>query len=120
MKSKKIEEILVCIISLIVLTMVIVNLIGTKTYAATVNDVLKSNNTARENIEDEGDNTIDDNGNKNANNNINKNANNNAKNLNTNSGIPYTGVDNTVIFVIIAFGVSAVFAYKKIRDYKNI
>lgn len=44
-------------------------------------------------------------------------TNNNTANNNTNS-IPYTGVSNfSIIAVIAACGVVAVYAYKKIRDY---
>lgn len=39
----------------------------------------------------------------------------------TNTNLPQTGENDLVmVFAIAVFGVSAVYAYKKIRDYKNI
>lgn len=44
-----------------------------------------------------------------------------ANNANKNNTvIPDTGVDYSVVFIIAIFGVSAIYAYKKIRDYKNV
>ena len=137
MKKSNVKGIVICLVSLIVLVLVTINVFGTKTYAATsVNDILNSmSNTAPDQIQDDPNDITEENTNTNknsntntnanANNNTNSNANNNTNNNsnannNTNTGIPYTGVDNSVIFVIVAFGISALIAYKKIRDYKNI
>lgn len=44
---------------------------------------------------------------------------NNSNNTNTESSseLPYTGVNYSVVFVIIALVISAVYAYKKVSDY---
>lgn len=38
-------------------------------------------------------------------------------NTNSNTVMPNAGLDTSITFVIIAFGISAVYAYKKIKDY---
>ena len=60
--------------------------------------------------------------NTNTNINTNKNTNKNNASVYTNSnrntsGLPYTGTSDSMLFIIIALLVSAVYAYKKIRDY---
>ncbi len=42
---------------------------------------------------------------------------NNASSNRNNSGLPYTGTNSSMIFVVIAFAISALYAYKKVRDY---
>ena len=54
--------------------------------------------------------------------NTNKASNNATKNTNTNSnsptsGLPYAGSNTSIIFIVIALGVSAAYAYKKVSDY---
>lgn len=52
--------------------------------------------------------------------NTNKASNNTAKNTNSNSatsGLPYAGSNTSIIFIVIALGVSAAYAYKKVSDY---
>ena len=65
----------------------------------------------------------------NANTNANKNSNSNSNNSNTNSSsiynntnLPKTGVESSipVAMLVVVFGISAVYAYKKISEYKNI
>ena len=41
----------------------------------------------------------------------------NTKTNNTNTTLPQTGIDSSIVFVIVACGISALYAYKKIRDY---
>ena len=62
-------------------------------------------------------------------NNVNANTNNANKNNNTNNSriynntdLPKTGVEDSMPIVVLAvvLGISAVYAYKKIQDYKNI
>lgn len=55
----------------------------------------------------------------------NTNTSSNYSNTNSNtstnkSSLPYTGTKSTIVFVVIAFGVSAIYAYRKVREYKNI
>ena len=75
-------------------------------------------------------NTNANNANKNGNNtntnnaNANKNKNNNTNNssIYNNTDLPKTGVENSIPVVVLVaiFGISAVYAYKKIDDYKNL
>lgn len=56
-----------------------------------------------------------------SNNNTNRNTNNTNSNK-TNTNLPKTGMeDNTMLFIVLAVcGVSAVYAYKKVADYKKL
>lgn len=49
-------------------------------------------------------------------NNTNSSRNNTNKNAAT-TGLPYAGSNSSIIFIVIALGVSAVYAYKKVSDY---
>lgn len=49
-------------------------------------------------------------------NNTNSSKNNTNKNAAT-TGLPYAGSNTSIIFIVIALGVSAVYAYKKVSDY---
>lgn len=57
-------------------------------------------------------------------NNTNKsnNTNNSSVYNNTNNNLPKTGIEDSipVAALVVVFGVSAVYAYKKIKEYKNI
>lgn len=46
---------------------------------------------------------------------------NNTSNYN-NSSLPKTGIEDSIpsVILVVVFGISAVYAYKKIQDYKNI
>lgn len=51
---------------------------------------------------------------------VSNNAVNNTKNTNSNtasSGLPYAGSNTSIIFIVIALVVSAIYAYKKVSDY---
>ena len=48
------------------------------------------------------------------------NTNSNKNTTSNSSSLPYTGTKSSVVFVGIAFVVSAVYAYKKVSEYKNI
>jgi len=54
----------------------------------------------------------------------NKNTNNSSiyNNTNKNTDLPKTGIEDSipVALLVVVFGISAVYAYKKINDYKNI
>lgn len=43
--------------------------------------------------------------------------NNVANQANTSAGLPYTGSNSSVVFIVIVFVASAIYAWKKIRDY---
>ena len=128
MQKNKLIELIVCIIAVIAL------IITTNSFAATtdvenLSTSINGNNTNAnasdfENIPDATGNNINTNSNLN-NTNVNNNITNNStnKNANTNKNttvMPDTGVDYSVLFIIAVFGVIAVYAYKKIKDYKNI
>ena len=58
-------------------------------------------------------------------NNTNNTANNTNKSSvynNTNTNLPKTGIEDSipVAMLVVVFGISAVYAYKKINDYRNI
>lgn len=42
------------------------------------------------------------------------------KNATNKSELPYAGSDSSIVFVGLALAASAVYAYKKITDYKNV
>ena len=53
-----------------------------------------------------------------ANNTTNNTANNTSNNTSTNSSkLPYAGTNSSIVFVVIALAVSALYAYKKVSDY---
>lgn len=43
--------------------------------------------------------------------------NNVANKANTATGLPYTGSNSSIVFIVVAFIGSAIYAYKKIKDY---
>lgn len=49
-------------------------------------------------------------------------ANTNNSSIYNNTNLPKTGIEDSipVAMLVVVFGISAVYAYKKIRDYKNI
>ena len=64
------------------------------------------------------------NSNTNTNKNTNTNNTNSSKynNTNKNTNLPKTGIEDSipVALLVVVFGISAVYAYKKINEYKNI
>lgn len=61
-----------------------------------VNNLVSSNNVAKNNVSS---------------------YNNTANKANTAAGLPYTGSNSSIVLIVIAFVGSAIYAYKKIRDY---
>ena len=110
MSNIKTKELIICLIAIIALVLTITtNVFATTPY---LGDAL-GNNTNNEEIPQIPETT----NNTNTNNNINTNNNTNT-NTNTNkTAMPNTGVDYSVVFIIAVCGISAVYAYKKIRDY---
>ena len=116
----------------ILLISVMVMLFATTVNAANENDnevkdlthtLLNSNNTT-ENNTPANDTPKNNTPKNNTNNNTNNTANNTNKSVynNTNSNLPKTGIEDSipVAMLVVIFGISAVYAYKKISDYKNI
>ena len=124
MSKEKIIELIVCLLSITALVLALT----TNVFASDVGQLLGNGNNTNNNAGfsniTEGNrsvnNSLGSSANNSANNNANKNANAN-KNVNNNvTEMPDTGVDYSVVTIIAICGVSAVYAYKKIRDYKNI
>ena len=126
------KELIICIIAIVALVLVLT----TNVFATTpsLNDLLSDANATNEfNTIPEDNNTT---GNNTANNTTNNTANNTANNVSNNATtnnnvaknntnrnnttIPEAGLDQSIVFMIAIFGISAIYAYKKIRDYKNV
>lgn len=115
MSNIKTKELIICLIAIIALVLTIT----TNVFATTPNiDVLNQDINNAQNIQEK---NATDNTPKPAtttnNNNTNGNNTNNNNTNNTTKSIPYTGIDYSVILIIAICGISAVYAYKKIRDY---
>lgn len=114
----------------IVLIFMMVSLVTVSVFAAddaSFNEItLSGNNTSSSNTNS---NTTNSNTNTNTNSNTNSNINISKNNTNVNNSsvyntnnLPQTGISDSipVVMLVVVFGISAVFAYKKISDYKNI
>ena len=126
------KELIICIIAIVALVLTLT----TNVFATTpsLNDLLSDANTANEfnTIPEDnnttGNNTLNNTANNAVNNTVNNSVNNTATNNNVvknntnrnNTTIPDAGLDQSIVFIIAIFGISAVYAYKKISDYKNI
>lgn len=113
-KSKLVSLVLVVIISLSVLFM------AKDVLAATdlTNSILK-NTTTNKSLNSVSNNTTNNTTNNTANNLVLKT--NNTSNYN-NTSLPKTGVADTMpaVILVVVLGISAVYAYKKMQEYKNI
>lgn len=83
-----------------------------------------SNNNSNTNTNSNSNSNVNTNSNSNTNRNTNLNTNtrNNTSNTYNNSNLPNTGIQNSIptVLLLIVFVISAVYAYKKIKEYKNI
>ena len=124
-KSNLIKVVLVLGISLMVM------LFTTNVMAANEVDLTSTidntSDTSNSNSNSSNSNSNSSNSNSNRTNNTNTNRTNNTNNTNNssvynNTNLPKTGISDTipVALLLVVFGVSSVYAYKKIRDYKNI
>lgn len=91
----------------------------------TLNNTSSNNTSGNTNTANTNSNTNSNINNTNSNNtNANKNTNNSSiyNNTNKNTDLPKTGIEDSipVAMLVVVFGISAVYAYKKINDYKNI
>lgn len=114
---------LIKMISILIISVIMVMLFNVTTLAEDSDDAfndltstLNQNNSVNNNI-------TNNNTNNNTNNSINNNntANNN-RNAYNSSNLPKTGIGDSipVALLVVVFGVSAVYAYRKIKEYKNI
>ena len=82
-----------------------------------------NNNNNNSNTNNNNSNTNNNNSNRANNNaNANNNSNNNNNSVYNNNNLPKTGIGDSVpvAMLIVVFGISAVYAYKKVKDYRNI
>ena len=125
-KSNLIKVVLVLGISLMVM------LFSTSVMAANeidLSNTIDNGSSSTSNTGNSNSNSNNSNSNSNRTNNTNTNTNrtNNTNNTNNssvynNTNLPKTGISDSipVALLLVVFGVSSVYAYKKIRDYKNI
>ena len=117
--SKLVKIVLIMIISLSVL------IVARETLAATdLTDTLTGNSTGNNITAITGNNTINDTTNNTTLNNTTNNivlTTNNTSNYN-NTSLPKTGVGDSIpgTILVVVLGISAVYAYKKMQDYRNI
>lgn len=113
----KTKELIICLISVAILILAVT----TNVFASDLNELLGDANSTSNNYSQISEVSNNSNTNSTSINNI-TNTNNTTKattnNSNsTNTTIPYTGVDYSVVLIIAICGISAIYAYKKIRDY---
>lgn len=118
-KSNLIKIVLVLCVSLMVM------LFSTNVMAAEEIDLTKTLNNMSNNTNTNNTNTNNSNSNRtntNTNNTNNTNRNTNNSSIYNNTSLPKTGITDSipVAVLLVVFGISSVYAYKKIKDYKNI
>ena len=98
---------------------------GSNTNATNTNNTGNTSNTSNtttntSNTNNNATNNTNTNTNRNNTNNTNNNTNNSSVYNNTN--LPKTGIEDSipVAMLVVVFGISAIYAYKKIKDYRNI
>ena len=110
----------------IILISIMVILFSTSVFAADNDDItiLTLNNTNKTNTNTNTNKTNTNTNTNKTNTNTNKTNTNNTNNSSVynNTDLPKTGVESSipVVALVVAFGVSAVYAYRKISDYRNI
>ena len=125
MSKEKIKKLIVCLVALMSLVLIVTTSARATDSiddAGNIEDILSGNDETETIVDETGNNNTNTNSNSNLNTNENANANSNL-NFNSNSNVssyPNTGVDYSVVVIIAVCGISAVYAYKKIRDYKSL
>lgn len=130
MSKIKTKELIICVVTLAILILSIVTDVFASDIMSLGNNSAGNNNNNITEIIDRGNNTIGNNtaGNNTAGNNTigNNTAGNNTtgNNVTTNkvankTTMPDTGVDYSILLIVAVCGISAIYAYKKISDYKN-
>ena len=118
-KSNLVKIVLVLCVSLMVM------LFSTSVMAAEEIDLTETLNNMSNNTNTNNTNTNNSNSNRantNTNNTNNTNRNTNNSSIYNNTSLPKTGITDSipVAVLLVVFGISSVYAYKKIKDYKNI
>ena len=120
MTKNKTIKLIICLISLGILVLALTtNVFATDDLNALTGGA--NNNTAFQQIGEGKNNNVNNSTPSGTTNNVVNNSVNNSVNK-TNQNVtayPDTGVDYSVVAIIAVCGISAVYAYKKIRDYKN-
>ena len=126
MSKEKIFELIICLVSLVILFLAITTNVFAVDPISDLNALTGGGNNNNNAFQQIGE------GNKNVSTNMNtgtgtnniavaNNTNNTANKTNRNvTAYPDTGVDYSVVGIIVVCGISAVYAYKKIRDYKSL
>lgn len=120
---------LVKVVSILLVSLMVI-LFSTNVFAANNDDfkeldgnaaLLTNNATGNKSGNNTNANKNENNANANTNN-ANKNSNTNNSRIYNNTDLPKTGVESSIPVVVLVaiFGISAVYAYKKIDDYKNL
>lgn len=110
----------------ILLISVMVMLFATTVHAADDNTGFNDLTSTLTNTNNNDTNTNGNNANNNTNNNNtntnNTNVNTNNSSIYNNTNLPKTGIEDSipVAMLVVIFGISAVYAYKKVKEYKNI
>ncbi|MBO4815971.1 MAG: hypothetical protein J5507_03465 [Clostridia bacterium] len=119
MSKEKIRDLIICLIALAVLVLALTTNVFAETDLEALAGVANNNTTTFEQI-GEGNTNVNTNTNTASGANNVTAANNSANKTNRNvTAYPDAGVDYSVVAIIVVCGISAVYAYKKIRDYKN-
>ena len=111
--------------SVLLIGAMLVTIFNVKVLAATDDDGFNdiTNTVGRNNTNTNGSNTNSSNTNRsNTNTNNTNRTNNTASIYNDSSNLPQTGIEDSipVALLVVVFGISAVYAYKKIKEYRNI
>lgn len=118
MSKMKTKELIICIVTFIVLVLsIITNVFAVTNIEATLGGNSTGNNVQQ--IQERGNNTNNNAFNNTSNAVNNTNNSNNTRNVANNTKMPNTGVDYSILFIVAVCGISAIYAYKKISDYKN-
>ena len=112
MSKEKIIELIICSLTTNVFATDADELLGDDDKNENVKNIPEKNNSVNKNTNS--------NSNRNSNTNSNSNSNSNNGNKNAGTAMPATGVDYSVLTIIGVCGISAVYAYKKISDYRNV
>lgn len=86
------------------------------------NTTNNNNNNANTNSNSSNNTNTNTNRNSNSTNNTNNANNTNSSSVYNNTNLPKTGIEDSipVAMLVVVFGISAIYAYKKIKDYRNI
>lgn len=129
MKNSKLVKMLFTIIMGIIMCVVMVGQVKADNYqdlSSAINGTSTSNSSNSTNRTNSTNNTSGSSSLNSINNTLRTNSSNTANTANTstynNTSLPNTGIGDSVpvVLLVVVFGISAIYAYKKIKEYKNI